>query len=61
MKRDAIISIFIAIPVSNLSFWEYRGMADKLMITFILWMLTWCALTWSSCLQEKWEARRKRE
>ena len=59
MKRDAIISIFIALPVSNLSFWEYRGMADKLLITVMLWIIAWCALTWSSCLQEKREAGKK--
>lgn len=59
MKRDAIISIFIALPVSKLSFWEYKGMADKLLIFFMLWMIAWCALTWSSCLQEKRETGRK--
>lgn len=39
MKRDAIISLFIALPTANLPFWQWRSPADMILMAGVFWMV----------------------
>jgi hypothetical protein len=39
MKRDAIISLFIALPVANLPFWQWRSPAEMILMAGVFWMV----------------------
>ena len=40
MKRDAIISLFIAFPIANLSFWQWRSLTEMLLMAGLFWQVT---------------------
>lgn len=37
MRRDAIISLFIALPAANLPFWQWRSPAEMLLMAGLFW------------------------
>ena len=39
MERDAIISLFIAIPVANLPFWNWDRPSDMILMAGVFWMV----------------------
>ena len=39
MKRDAIISLCIALPVANLPFWQWRSPAEMILMAGLFWQV----------------------
>lgn len=39
MKRDAIISFFIALPAANLPFWQWRSPAEMVLMAGLFWQM----------------------
>lgn len=39
MKRDAIISLFIALPIANLPFWQWRSPGEMLLMAGLFWQV----------------------
>ena len=39
MRRDAIISLFIALPAANLPFWQWRSPAEMLLMAGLFWQV----------------------
>lgn len=44
MKRDAIISLCIALPVANLPFWQWRSPAEMLLMVGLFWQVAFVAV-----------------
>lgn len=44
MKRDAIISLFIALPVANLPVWQWRSPAEMLLMAGLFWQVVFVAV-----------------
>ena len=41
MRRDAIISLFIALPAANLPFWQWRSSAEMLLMAGGICVCSW--------------------
>lgn len=39
MKRDAIISFFIAFPAANLPFWQWRSPVEMILMAGLFWQV----------------------
>ena len=39
MRREAIISLFIALPAANLPFWQWRSPAEMLLMAGLFWQV----------------------
>ena len=44
MKRDAIISLFIALPTANLPFWQWRSPAEMILMAGLFWQVAFVAV-----------------
>ena len=44
MKRDAIISLCIDLPVANLPFWQWRSPAEMLLMVGLFWQVAFVAV-----------------
>lgn len=44
MKRDAIISAFIAIGMANLPIWQWRNSAEMLLMAGLFWQVAFVAV-----------------
>lgn len=44
MKRDAIISLCIALPVTNLPFWQWRSPAEMILMAGLFWQVAFVAV-----------------
>lgn len=44
MKRDAIISFFIAFPAANLPFWQWRSLGEMVLMAGLFWQVAFVAV-----------------
>lgn len=44
MKRDAIISAFIALPIANLPIWQWRSPGEMLLMAGLFWQVAFVAV-----------------
>lgn len=44
MKRDAIISLFIALPTANLPFWNWDRPSDMVLMAGVFWQVAFVAV-----------------
>lgn len=52
MKRDAIISLFIALPIANLPFWQWRSPAEMLLMAGLFWQVAFVAVVGTGYIPE---------
>ena len=59
MKRDAIISLCIALPVANLPFWQWRSPAEMLLMAGLFWQVAFVAVEGGKVIAAAWSGKIK--